>query len=82
MVTMLMILLVSAWTAPYTPLFLLVCRGNFRAWWGSDGLFTEDFVDLWQWTYTLVASDLVMNLAILKLPLPMVSETWLPNYQI
>ena len=74
-----MILGVSAWTIGFFLAFLFACKGDFAAWWGSIVDFMTTCVDTMMLLYAFAISDVVTDIVVLLLPLPMVCSLWLSH---
>ncbi|MCJ1396026.1 hypothetical protein MMC18_008913 [Xylographa bjoerkii] len=74
----LMIVVVGAWAIGFFFAFLFACKGNFAAWWGSLMNFITKCVNTFMLLYAFAISDVITDIIVLLLPLPMIWQLQLP----
>ncbi|MCJ1405167.1 hypothetical protein MMC11_008393 [Xylographa trunciseda] len=73
-----MIVAVAAWAVAFFSAFLFACKGDFAAWWGSLTDFITKCVDTLMLLYAFAISDVITDVIVLLLPLPMIWQLQLP----
>ena len=78
---MAMLVLLALWTTAFFFSLLFLCRDHWSALWGSQMGFVTYCVNTLQHTLAFALSDMIMDVLVIIMPIPMVRSSYLSQTQ-